>query len=437
MSWQLEGDEIDVEAQRRELERLEQARYDRLVAEELQQDLTASANGVGFSTSDTERDGLSSSSFRASEETDAAAQPLPATPPDPGPSHYSTTNTEALSSLPGPPRQCWGHHTSQDQTLQFRVSDITPPHPPNSHHVTDITPLWASFVDSDQRLAEQLQEQEVQEREKLRRMSESVSQRDEQIARALQAQEGGREGDVVDDASLAMQLQQREMELAKDEELAQSLQTGEHTARQDGHSGQELDISCALALQEEERELERLTEQDEELARLLQTSEPVPDTTHDEEIARQIAAQFEATPLNSTETVGPSSGLLARPPNYWTVCPNCAPDSNRRFHLIEISQGEDEWLRITGPLARAGFTPRRLLRVQNLKLYQRLQFEKETMQLDRAVAAAAGDQEDDDSSINERLLYHTSSASVNIICGEGLDQRLSRKGRFGNGVYFR
>ncbi|CAI8022869.1 hypothetical protein GBAR_LOCUS13385 [Geodia barretti] len=59
-----------------------------------------------------------------------------------------------------------------------------------------------------------------------------------------------------------------------------------------------------------------------------------------------------------------------------------------------------------------------------MKLYRRLQFEKQTMS-------------EEGTPHNEMLLYHTSSASVEAICGEGLDQRLSRKGRFGNGVYFR
>ena len=39
--------------------------------------------------------------------------------------------------------------------------------------------------------------------------------------------------------------------------------------------------------------------------------------------------------------------------------------------------------------------------------------------------------------LNETLLYHTTSASKEVICEEGLDQRLSRQGRFGHGIYFR
>ena len=39
--------------------------------------------------------------------------------------------------------------------------------------------------------------------------------------------------------------------------------------------------------------------------------------------------------------------------------------------------------------------------------------------------------------LNERLLYHTSRASTETICAEGLDQRLGGMGNFGRGIYFR
>jgi hypothetical protein len=80
------------------------------------------------------------------------------------------------------------------------------------------------------------------------------------------------------------------------------------------------------------------------------------------------------------------------------------------------------------PLRVAGFTAQKLQRVQNMKLYQRLQFEKRSMKMDR--------EEGEDYRVNETLLFHTSSAEVSTICSEGLDQRLARRGRFGSGVYF-
>ena len=66
-------------------------------------------------------------------------------------------------------------------------------------------------------------------------------------------------------------------------------------------------------------------------------------------------------------------------------------------------------------------------RIQNQKLWNRLQLEKNYMKQNRPAGR----------DLNEMLLYHTTSASKEVICEEGLDQRLSRKGRFGFGIYFR
>lgn len=40
-------------------------------------------------------------------------------------------------------------------------------------------------------------------------------------------------------------------------------------------------------------------------------------------------------------------------------------------------------------------------------------------------------------SLNIHYLYHGTSAPFVLICDEGLDERLSRSGRFGRGIYFR
>ena len=480
MCWDVEGEEIDLEAQRRELERLEQARHDRLLAEELQHDMAGGAR-------EGERD--APPSCREDEQLATTSSSVGSSPPGSSSSGNNpgvTTEIAPPSANPPAPRECWGGPPSDSHdTLQFRASDIVRPPPspsshvtnhspssqssPNSHLPVDTHPVCSrSLLLSDQRLAEQLQEQERAERERFRQLSESQGQRDAELARALQEEEGG-EGVAVDDGALALALQQREAELLKsdeqlahvnpakrireeekgavddgalalalqqreaellknDEQLAQTLQ--QEAAVDDS----EADVHLAQSLHKEEEEFQRRLEQDEQLAQALQSSESAQDTSRDEELAKQIAAQFEATPLNSAEAAAASSttqsrDLLSRPPNWWTVCPNCPPEANRRFHLVEINPGENEWVSITSPLEGAGFRPTRLQRVQNLKLYQRLQFEKETMKMDRG--------EDDDFTVNERVLYHTSSASVKVICGEGLDQRLSRKGRFGNGVYFR
>jgi len=40
-------------------------------------------------------------------------------------------------------------------------------------------------------------------------------------------------------------------------------------------------------------------------------------------------------------------------------------------------------------------------------------------------------------SLNVQYLYHGTTAPFEQICDEGLDERLSRSGRFGRGIYFR
>ena len=410
MCWQVDGEDIDLEAQRRELERLEQAQRDRLVAEELQHDL-----------------GVDDSQGQSSV-TDPTEIPPPSSHP------------EALEPL----RECWGHHTTdQEPALTFRIPDINAPGPSSltrSFSPLDTTPSLPTsvqtdgplshnvFSDLDKRLAEQLQEEERLEREKRK----SQSDRDAELARALQEEEeqqhgggGEGEGEEMEEGFAAETGNGAELSNI-DEQVAHALQQEER-----GGVGGEGDVLLAQRLQNEESEQLKLAECDEQLAHALQSEQEPPqeDTSHDEELARQIAAQFEATTVNtattSTAEAG-SQGLLARPPNWWTVCPNCPADSNWRYHLIEVGQGENEWLTITSPLEDAGFVPQRLRRVQNMKLYRRLQFEKQSMC-----------EEDAAYNVNERMLYHTSSSSVDAICGEGLDQRLSRKGRFGNGVYFR
>ena len=120
----------------------------------------------------------------------------------------------------------------------------------------------------------------------------------------------------------------------------------------------------------------------------------------------------------------------APPPPWWTVCPNCAPNAARKYHLIDISPASEEWSRVTAPLTRVGYTVTKLQRIQNQLLWNRLQSEKQLMSQNRPPGR----------DLNEMLLYHTTTASKGAICEEGLDQRLSGKNfknNFGNGIYFR
>lgn len=115
---------------------------------------------------------------------------------------------------------------------------------------------------------------------------------------------------------------------------------------------------------------------------------------------------------------------LQRIPKCWTKCPNCPPDAERKFHLIDVEINSAEWTFVSSQLLGSGFTVTRIERIQNESLWQRLCYEKQLMLRERK-------------DINEQLLYHTSRCPVEVICEEGLDLRLSMNGSFGCGIYFR
>ena len=114
-------------------------------------------------------------------------------------------------------------------------------------------------------------------------------------------------------------------------------------------------------------------------------------------------------------------------PLTWTRCPNCPTGITRRYHLIDLASGSEEWLYVSNPLTARNFVVTRVQRIQNAALWQRFQSEKQLMMQARPTGF----------DVNERLVYHTSKADKTVICEEGLDQRLSRAGNFGAGIYFR
>ena len=114
-------------------------------------------------------------------------------------------------------------------------------------------------------------------------------------------------------------------------------------------------------------------------------------------------------------------------PVYWTKCKKCRRSTERRYHLVDVLPNSHEWLNICTPFLSVDFVVQRLARIQNQSLWHRLQCEQQLM---RGSHVAGFD-------LNERLLYHTSRAKTEVICAEGLDQRLGAVGSFGRGIYFR
>lgn len=113
-------------------------------------------------------------------------------------------------------------------------------------------------------------------------------------------------------------------------------------------------------------------------------------------------------------------------PVYWTKCAN-HKGGDERYSLVDVDSKSQEWFNVCGPMICANFTVTRLQRIQNPSLWERLQSERQLMVRNHPKSF----------DVNERLLYHTSRSDTKVICEEGLDQRLSRSGRFGRGIYFR
>ena len=143
--------------------------------------------------------------------------------------------------------------------------------------------------------------------------------------------------------------------------------------------------------------------------------------------ATDVPMPFSSSLESDGATSGTAAESLPRLPSTWTICPKCHPDAVRKYHLIDVLPETEEWSRVASPLTSAGFVVKRVQRIQNSSLWQRLQYEKQLLVQDRPMGF----------DLNEKILYHTSRAEKAVICEEGLDQRLSRNGNFGTGIYFR
>ena len=130
----------------------------------------------------------------------------------------------------------------------------------------------------------------------------------------------------------------------------------------------------------------------------------------------------QSSELTSVKKAPAEPGL----PVYWTKCKKWhSPE--RRYHLVDVSPESREWLTVCTRFLNGNFLVQRLARIQNQTLWHRLQGERQLMLRSHGPGF----------DLNERLLYHTSRAKMDVICAEGLDQRLGAVGNFGRGIYFR
>lgn len=102
------------------------------------------------------------------------------------------------------------------------------------------------------------------------------------------------------------------------------------------------------------------------------------------------------------------------------------PMSHSMFRLIPLSRGESECDQINHDMEEVGLDVVKVERLQNLDSLEKFQSEIRHM----------SKRKDPGEDLNICYLYHGTSVDKTCICEEGLDQRLSRMGYFGKGIYF-
>ncbi|XP_064390248.1 uncharacterized protein LOC135338142 isoform X2 [Halichondria panicea] len=265
---------------------------------------------------------------------------------------------------------------------------------------------------------------------------------DEALARQLQEQDcaimSSNNDRLLEDEAFAKKLQTADSAsggsstcpiVLQDEQLALTLQEEEFAFNTNTLTQIKLDAEYAklLILKDKDKTLSTigLSDATPDVVPTPQRIDPPPNTLLP---PRPLTPVPPITPLPPTTPVPTNTRLppttpLDRLPKCWTACPTCKPTDSRRYHLIEVAQSSSEWKFVSDPLTQANFTVGRVQRIQNESLWERLSSEKSLMLRQR-----------DD--VNMQLLYHTSRAQPSVICEEGLDNRLSRDGNFGKGIYF-
>ncbi len=240
---------------------------------------------------------------------------------------------------------------------------------------------------------------------------------DTELARRLQSQESGEDSDcqILADQTLAKQLQEEEnkddqQQLLADQELAKKLQ--------------ELEDQKTVKFIKATTVKVKLPPTDDGPSTSSNMARGTEISAGDTTIDRRESYESSPSPVD-TDSSYREEAVIGPP--WWKACTNCPPDAVRRYHLLEVEYSCKEWQQVSSPLTNRGLTVTKLQRIQNATLWQRFQLERQLMMQSHP----------DGFSVNETLLYHTSRADKATICEEGLDQRLSRRGQFGTGIYFR
>ncbi|XP_038044945.1 uncharacterized protein LOC119719550 [Patiria miniata] len=107
-------------------------------------------------------------------------------------------------------------------------------------------------------------------------------------------------------------------------------------------------------------------------------------------------------------------------PSSWS---DCTLSGAVPFCLVMLNKQSWEFQSILAEFTAADLTVKKIERVENKDLWEKFEFERNRMQKNTT-------------EVNEVYLFHGTTADKEQICHEGLDQRLSRIGYFGRGIYF-
>uniref|UniRef100_A0A0B6ZRX6 Poly [ADP-ribose] polymerase n=1 Tax=Arion vulgaris TaxID=1028688 RepID=A0A0B6ZRX6_9EUPU len=99
------------------------------------------------------------------------------------------------------------------------------------------------------------------------------------------------------------------------------------------------------------------------------------------------------------------------------------------FSLVPVSSNENIYKEIFIDFENADIAVVKVERLKNPHLWKRYVTERDLMSSQRTNI-------DPGFKLNEKYLYHGTSALKSYICEEGLDSRMSKRGCFGKGIYF-
>lgn len=108
-------------------------------------------------------------------------------------------------------------------------------------------------------------------------------------------------------------------------------------------------------------------------------------------------------------------------PVNWTS--NCEQSI---YDIVTLTPGEKEYDYICDEMKSAGIQLTKIQRLENIHLLDRFKSETEHIKKRRQLGF----------NMNIKYLYHGTKVDKSRVCEEGLDQRLSRMGFFGKGIYF-